>query len=158
MSSFETPRKQLNWKCRSCGTTNNNNRNTNPCTSCHVLESNTNLKRARELYILGNIKSESVRLLPLKIPFFIYPLSAPDVEYNVEHNAHETIIHFEVELWDERRIEFYHIEAIRVDVESYSNLSIASTIIQSTAEILKGLSQRLSALDTQAGELLDLEE
>eukprot|EP01083_Nonionella_stella_P107882 313022_1 len=118
------------WICISCGTTNNRNRNGNPCTNCHILESDTNLKRARELYILGNIKSESVRLLPLKTPFFIYPLSAPEVQYHVEYKEdYEMLIHFEVELWDERRIEFYHIEAIKIDVESRSE---ASTIIQNT--------------------------
>eukprot|EP01083_Nonionella_stella_P234107 824268_1 len=118
------------WICISCGTTNNRNRNGNPCTNCHILESDTNLKRARELYILGNIKSESVRLLPLKTPFFIYPLSAPEVRYNVEYKEdYEMLIHFEVELWDERRIEFYHIEAIKVDVESQS---IPSSVIQNT--------------------------
>eukprot|EP01083_Nonionella_stella_P215096 774482_1 len=117
------------WTCRSCGTTNNSNRNVKPCANCYILESDTNQKRARELYLLGNIKNESVRLLPLKIPFFIYPLSAPEVQYNVEYKDHEIFIHFEVDLWDERRIEFYHIEAIKIDVESRSE---ASTIIQNT--------------------------
>eukprot|EP01083_Nonionella_stella_P234106 824267_1 len=118
------------WICISCGTTNNRNRNGNPCTNCHILESDTNLKRARELYILGNIKSESVRLLPLKTPFFIYPLSAPEVQYHVEYKEdYEMLIHFEVELWDEKRIEFYHIEAIKVDVESRS---IPNIIVQNT--------------------------
>eukprot|EP01083_Nonionella_stella_P136975 416914_1 len=128
ISAAEAPRKQLTWNCRSCDTTNTSDRNVKPCTKCHILESDTNLKRARELYILGNIENESVRLLPLKTSFFIYPLSAPDVRYNVEYKENQEIfIHFDVELWDDRRIEFYHIEAIKIDVESQS---ISSTIIQ----------------------------
>eukprot|EP01083_Nonionella_stella_P175018 608174_1 len=130
ISAAEAPRKQLTWNCRSCDTTNTSDRNVKPCTKCHILESDTNLKRARELYILGNIENESVRLLPLKTSFFIYPLSAPEVRYNVEYKEdYEMLIHFEVELWDERRIEFYHIEAIKVDVESQS---IPSSVIQNT--------------------------
>eukprot|EP01084_Bolivina_argentea_P121985 216191_1 len=124
------------WKCSSCSFINSSNRNIIPCRNCLNLDSDTNLKRARALYILGNITKPSVSLIPLKTPFFIYPLSPPMIShilnYDCERDTSNVMIYFNVELWDTKNIEKYHIESIKVDYfadTANSNRKKLSTII-----------------------------
>eukprot|EP01083_Nonionella_stella_P181524 650570_1 len=110
--------KVTQWCCSSCSTFNYTDKETQPCTNCHCLDSQNNLKRASALYLLGNIAKPSVNLIPLKKPFFIYPLAAPLVTYqSIENTDNDLIyVYFRIDLYDVKGIEKYHIEKVKFDV------------------------------------------
>eukprot|EP01084_Bolivina_argentea_P315682 546976_1 len=103
------------WKCPTCASNNQSNRNVIPCRNCHILQSDNNLKRANELFLLEQIILPSVALIPLKIPFFIYPLAPLFIlQHSVQYKGTAASINLEIELWDNRHIENYHIESIKI--------------------------------------------
>eukprot|EP01084_Bolivina_argentea_P307154 530844_1 len=112
------------WTCSSCLTINNNNdKNIIPCSKCHILNSETNLYRAKCLYLLGNIEKPIASLLPLKTPFFIYPLAAPivtitkDIKYDDGWLPQSVWLHFEIDyLYDIKHTEMYHIEQVKFEM------------------------------------------
>eukprot|EP01084_Bolivina_argentea_P172377 298592_1 len=107
---------RCSWKCTSCSTKNDTDRNHVPCKNCYTLDSEINLYRARALYILGNVDTISSALIPLKTPFFIYPLAPPIVAFTKSIKDKGIWINFLIDLYDSKHIEKYHIEKVKFDL------------------------------------------
>eukprot|EP01084_Bolivina_argentea_P080314 145513_1 len=111
-----TYRNELKWKCSSCSTENLGDRNHVLCVKCFTLDSDVNLYRAKALYMLGNIEKPSTALIPLKIPFFVSPLSPPIITFTKNLTNDGIWINFEIDIYDNKGNEKYHIERVKFDL------------------------------------------